>query len=330
MIADISNELAVVADIGGTYARFCCVNLTDLSMDKIEIYKCSDYGNFDEVLLSFLIQHKLQSIQYVAVAIACPVLSDVITMTNAHWHFSISQIKQKFKLKEFKVLNDFNAIAMSLPELKTHDLVTVGSGKIDSHKARVVLGAGTGLGVAYLLSDTVIHTAHAGEGGHISWGAKSEQEWFILNYLKKKYSHVSYERLLSGHGLENIYHALAAYKNHKVANQSTKEIVDAALDQSCSIAVESVMQFLTVLGSYAGDLALIFAAFGGIYIAGGIAPRLIKLFEKSEFRSSFENKGRFNKFNAQIPTYVITASQPGMLGAAVYLKQSLHHPVISA
>lgn len=329
MMLETINIHAIVADIGGTYARFSTVNLENLFIDKIEIYSCIDYHNFESVLEEYVVKHHLQHICHVAVAIACPVLDDVITMTNAHWNFSISEIKKKFCLLEFKVLNDFNAIAMSLPVLTNDELRSIGSGVGDSHKARVVLGAGTGLGVAYLLSDTFIHTAHAGEGGHISWGAKNEQEWFILNFLKRTYPHVSYERLLSGHGLENLYQALSAYKKVSVSALSTAHIVKAALENECEIAKASVLQFLTVLGSYAGDLALIFAAFGGVYIAGGIVPRLLSIIEQSEFRSSFESKGRFSKFNAQIPTYVITAKQPGILGAAVFLKQSLFHPVLA-
>jgi glucokinase len=156
----------------------------------------------------------------------------------------------------------------------------------------------------------------------VSWGAKTEQEWFIYGYLKKKYAHVSYERLLSGHGLENLYQALTALHQNERPPLSAAQIIPLALAQQCPVAELAVAQFFAILGAYAGDLALIFAAFGGVYIAGGIVPRLVSLLSHSDFRSRFEEKGRFSDFNAQIPTYVITAEQPGILGAAVYLKQS--------
>lgn len=323
MSIDDLKSYAIVADIGGTFARFSRVNLDNLAMDKIEIYSCASYNSLESVLLAYKEQHKLEEIKQVALAIACPVLDDVICMTNAHWRFSISELKHQLELTELYVLNDFNAIAMSLPVLSNQQILQIGSGHANPHGTRAVLGAGTGLGVAFLLADRGGYTAHAGEGGHISWGAKTEQEWFIYCHLKKKYEHVSYERLLSGHGLENLYQALAVMYQKDKPSIPASQIITLALAQQCTIAEAAVAQFFAVLGSYAGDLALIIAAFGGIYIAGGIVPRLISLLPSSDFRARFEEKGRFSDFNAKIPTYVITAEQPGILGAAVYLKQSI-------
>lgn len=323
MIFDDINSYAIVADIGGTFARFSCVNLDTLLIDKVEIYSCAAYSTFESVLLAYRAQYGLEEITQVALAIACPILDDMICMTNAHWHFSINELKQRLRLSEFKVLNDFNAIAMSLPVLSEVELVQVGRGKADNNKTRVVLGAGTGLGVASLVANKQGYLAHAGEGGHVSWGAKTEQEWFISCYLKKIYTHISYERLLSGQGLENLYRALAAFQHKEVAPLSATQIVALALAEESAIADVTIRQFFAILGAYAGDLALIFAAFGGVYLAGGIVPRLLPLLHRSDFRACFEDKGRFSDFNAQIPSYVITAEQPGILGAAVYLQQCL-------
>ncbi|CAM2749100.1 glucokinase [Legionella steigerwaltii] len=322
MSVDDFKSYAIVADIGGTFARFSRVNLENLVMDKVEIYSCAAYNSLESVLLAYKEQHKLEEIKQVALAIACPVLDDVICMTNAHWRFSISELKHKLALTELKVLNDFNAIAMSLPVLSNQQILQIGRGTADPNGARAVLGAGTGLGVAFLVPGQEGFSAHAGEGGHISWGARTEQEWFIYSHLKKKYDHVSYERLLSGHGLENLYQALAVFHQKEKPPIPASQIIILALAQQCAIAEAAVAQFFAILGSYAGDLALIIAAFGGIYIAGGIVPRLISLLPCSDFRTRFEEKGRFSNFNAKIPTYVITAEQPGILGAAVYLKQS--------
>lgn len=314
---------AIVADIGGTFARFSRVNLLDLQLDKIEIYPCAGFISLESVLLTYQSEHSLMDIKHIAIAIACPVIDDLICMTNCHWSFSINELKQNLGLAELKVMNDFNAIAMSLPVLTSHDLTQIGHGFSDASMVRVVLGAGTGLGVAYLSVDQQGYTAYAGEGGHMDWGAKTEIEWFIYQYLKNRYSHVSYERILSGHGLENLYKAIAAFHHEQVDPLSAAQIISLALAQECIIAQTAVAQFLASLGSYAGDLALAFGAFGGIYIAGGIVPRLLSLMKQSDFRNNFEDKGRFSDFNALIPTYVITAAQPGILGAAVSLKQSL-------
>mgnify|MGYP000101823747 CR=1 FL=1 len=327
MMYDDLNAYAIVADIGGTFARFSRVNLDTLEMDKIEIYACAEYSSIEAVLLTYQVKQSLENITQVALAIACPVLDDVVCMTNTDWRFSISELKQKLGLSELKVLNDFNAIAMSIPALSELQLVQVGKGLPDQSKPRVVLGAGTGLGVAYLIANDQDYLAQAGEGGHVSWGARTEQEWFIYCYLRKTYAHVSYERLLSGHGLENIYRALTVFYQQEERSLPAAQIVALALAQQCVVAEATVAQFFALLGAYAGDLALIFSAFGGIYIAGGIVPRLLPLLHHSDFRSRFEEKGRFSSFNAQIPVYIITAEQPGILGAAVYLKHRLNNQV---
>ncbi|KTD05915.1 glucokinase [Legionella gratiana] len=318
-----TKSYAIVADIGGTFARFACVRLENLAIDKVEIYTCAAFSSLEAVLLTYQEQYKLQEIKQVVIAIACPVFDDMICMTNTHWRFSISALKQKLNLTELKVLNDFNAIAMSLPALSAQQVFQIGRGTANKDSVRAVLGAGTGLGVAYLISNELGYSAYAGEGGHVSWGAKTDQEWFIYCYLKKQYAHISYERLLSGHGLENLYQALAALNQKDNAPMPAAQIIAMALAKQCAIAEAAVAQFFAILGSYAGDLALTFAAFGGIYIAGGIVPRLISLLHHSDFRVRFEEKGRFSEFNIQIPTFIITAEQPGILGAAVYLKQSL-------
>lgn len=314
---------AIVADIGGTFARFSRVNLNTLQMDKIEIYPCAAFPSFESVLAAYTKQQSLENIQRVAVAIACPVLDDLISMTNCHWRFSIKELKKQLGLFEFKVINDFTAITMCLPALANHELIQIGNGYSDAGKIKVVLGAGTGLGVAYLVPGPHGYTPYAGEGGHADWGAKTEQEWFIFNYLKNNFSHISYERLLSGQGLENLYKALTAFYQKEIDPLSAPEIINKALTQQCTIAQATIAQFFAILGTYAGDLALTFSSFGGVYIAGGIVPRILSLMYHSEFRLRFEDKGRFSDFNSLIPTYVVTAEQPGILGAAVYLKQSL-------
>jgi glucokinase len=314
---------AIVADIGGTFARFSRVNLVDLHMDNIEIYPCAEFSSFESVLLAYQKQHSLEHLKHVAIAIACPVIGDLISMTNCHWQFSIQDIKIKLDLAELKVMNDFTAIATSLPVLSHHHLVKIGEGYAGANQVKVVLGAGTGLGVAYLVPEQDSFIAHAGEGGHVDWGAKTEQEWFIYNYLAAIYSHVSIERILSGQGLENLYKAIALYQGQNKSPLRAAEIIALAVGQQCPIAAAVVAQFFASLGAYAGDLALTLGAFGGVYIAGGIVPRLISLIKDSEFRMQFEAKGRFTDFNALIPTYIITADQPGILGAAVSLKHSL-------
>lgn len=156
------NLYAIVADIGGTFARFSRVRLDTLFIDTIEIYSCAEYSSLESVLVAYQRKHGLEHLTQVAIAIACPVLGDEICMTNAHWRFSTQELQQKLSLSELTVLNDFNAIAMSLPALSEYELVQFGKGVADKNKTRVVLGAGTGLGVAYLVSQNQSYFAYGG------------------------------------------------------------------------------------------------------------------------------------------------------------------------
>lgn len=318
-----NNQYAIVADIGGTFARFGRANLINNSVDHIETYTCAQFINLEAAIITYQVQHALQYINQMAIAIACPVLDDHINMPNNSWCFSIQELQSKLSLSQLKVINDLSAIAMSLPALEAHELIPIGPKQsIKSEDVKVILGIGTGLGIAYLVPTANGYKARAGEGGHADWGAQTEQEWFIYSYLKQHYDHVSYERLLSGQGLENLYHALAAYHQKPALSLTAAEIITLALQQD-HVATITTQQFFSILGTYAGDLALTFGAIGGVYLAGGIIPRLYSLIPHADFRARFEAKGRFSYFNASIPTWMISSKQPGLMGAALSLQPSL-------
>ncbi|MFC4654329.1 MULTISPECIES: glucokinase [Rheinheimera] len=329
-MANMDVPFAIVADIGGTNARFSRVDLASLQLDKVAVYPCADFPTLAEALQFYREQQGLTAIRHVAIAIACPVTGDLVKMTNFSWQFSIEQMKQQLDLAEFIVLNDFTAVAMSLPALTAKELVKVGAGDVQSGKPMAVLGAGTGLGVAHLIPTPAGFIPLPGEGGHVDFTAQTEQEWFIQNFLAQKYGHVSPERLLSGPGLEDLYLAIAAFKGQQVDALNAAQIAGKALDNSCELCSAVVAQFFASLGGLAGDLALTLSTFGGVFVAGGITPKLLGLIEHSEFRSRFEAKGRFKGFNSGIATFVVTAEQPGLTGCAVYLKQHLassHHGI---
>lgn len=314
---------AIVADIGGTNARFSRVALNSMTLDKVAVYPCAQFATLADALSHYMQQQALTDIKHVAIAIACPVTGDQISMTNFHWQFSVKAMQQQLGLAALNVMNDFTAVAMCLPALTAEQKVKLGGGTAQNGKPMAVLGAGTGLGVAHLLQVGDQFIPLPGEGGHIDWAAQNEQEWFIQQMLAKEYGHVSPERLLSGPGLEAIYKALALYRQQVAEPLSAAEIARLALSGQSTLAVDTVQQFFASLGSVAGNLALTLSTFGGVYIAGGIVPKLLPLLADSEFRARFEAKGRFSAFNRQIATYVVTAEQPGLVGAAVYLKQFL-------
>lgn len=319
----VDDQHAVVADIGGTNARFCRINLDTFELDKIEILACADYRNLTDVMTAYSESQDVPLV-HVAIAIACPVESDSIQMTNHHWQFSIRGVRKEMKLKTFIVLNDFAAAAMSIVTLKPFEMTQIGGGQRDPKAPMVILGAGTGLGVGHLLrlaDGSVLPLP--GEGGHADWAPTTEKEWAIHRFFANRHGRVSAERLLSGPGLEGLYLAVANYHGRDVVPLRAAEIGARAVTGNDSLAVETVNQFFASLGSFAGNLALTLNTRGGVYIAGGVVPKLMKLMATSEFRSRFEHKGRFCSIAEAIPCYVITAEHAGLRGVAQYLKQTI-------
>lgn len=315
------SEINIIADIGGTNMRVAQIDVKGL-ITNIAIYACAEHASLAIVLTDFLTRHQLVGKKINAcLAIACPVDKDLIVMTNLPWQFSQTQLKAQLQLNELVLINDFTAIAHSIPHLGENQKVQIGLGDIIPNKPISICGAGTGLGVANLIPvDSGWHSL-SGEGGHVDFAPVDEQEIAILQYLSTKYARVSCEQLLSGLGIEQIYQALSYEKNGATSILSAKEITEKALSGSCSLSMETLAQFCRILGSFAGNLALTFGSYGGVYIAGGIVPRFIEFFASSEFRARFEAKGRLSSFNQPIPTFVVTEEQPGLLGASAYLKQ---------
>jgi len=316
-----NSEINIIADIGGTNMRVAQCDAQG-NITNITIYACADYASLADVLADFMKHQQLVDKKIDAcLAIACPVDKDLIVMTNLPWQFSQRQLKAQLQLNELVLINDFTAIAHAIPQLGVQQKVQIGVGEVNLNKPISICGPGTGLGVAHLIAvDSVWHSL-SGEGGHVDFAPVDQQEVAILNFLANKYSRVSYEQLLSGLGIEQIYQALSDAKNTQASPLSAKEITENALSGSCDLAVETLAQFCRILGSFAGNLALTLGSYGGVYIAGGIVPRFIEFFASSEFRQRFEQKGRLSSFNQPIPTFVVTEEQPGLLGASAYLKQ---------
>ena len=316
-----ANEINIIADIGGTNMRVAQTD-EDGNISNIEIYACADYAGLADVLSNFLARHQLQDKKINAcLAIACPVDKDLIVMTNLPWQFSQQALKAELQLNELVLINDFTAIAHAIPQLTESQKVQIGSGETIAGKPISICGPGTGLGVANLVALNQGWLSLSGEGGHVDFAPVDQQEIAILNFLLTKYARVSYEQLLSGLGLEQIYQALSFIKNGIASELPAKEITTRALANSCDLCAETLAQFCRVLGSFAGNLALTLSSYGGVYIAGGIVPRFINYFENSDFRARFEAKGRMSGFNQPMATFVVTEEQPGLIGASAYLRQ---------
>jgi len=318
------SPINLVADIGGTNIRLGLVN-NDGSTGEIKTYQCDRFNSLADVICEYLALQDCEGKTINAcLAIACPVETDQITMTNLPWTFSQSALKKELNIDQLFLINDYTAIAHAIPSLTDAQKVQIGEGKAISDKPISICGPGTGLGVANLIPTKDGWCCLGGEGGHVDFAPIDSDEVKILNYLLESKQHrISYEQLLCGKGLEQIYQAFLSIDNLPESHLSAEQISAKAIDGSCSVCEKALNQFCNSLGSFAGNLALTLGCFGGVYIAGGIVPRFISFIENSDFRQRFDAKGRLSSFINNIPTYVITEAQPGLIGASAYIRQQL-------
>ena len=302
----------LVADVGGTNTR-CAIARPGGSVDSIETFCNRDFSGLDGLLGAYLGSLTPGQRPHEAViAIAAPIRGDEIRMVNINWEFSVTGLARALALKRVTPLNDFEAQAYALPVLGPDDLRQVGGGEAVNGAPKVVVGPGTGLGTAGLVSIAGRWHAITGEGGHVTMAPSNEREARIVALGRERYGHCSAERLISGAGLAFVYGALNG------GPALAPDEVGARIEAREAAALEALDVFFQLLGTVASNLALSFAAFGGVYIGGGITPRYIEQFENSGFRQRFEDKGRYRPFLADIPTWVITADQPALRGLAAY------------
>ena len=315
----------LLADIGGTYARFALETAPGM-FEHAATLRCADHADFHAAVSTYLASLPEGGIQHAAVAIANPVEGDEVRMTNYHWQFSIEQMRERLGFDRLVVVNDFTALAMALPRLAPDGKRQVGGGLAHERSVVGLLGAGSGLGVSGLIPADDGWIALGTEGGHTSFSPRDERELAILHHAWKHLSHVSFERLLSGSGLELIYRALAERAGARAAEGlSAPEITRRALAASDAVCSETLEAFCAMLGTAAANLAVTLGALGGIYIGGGIVPRLGAYFDRSPFRARFEDKGRFSSYLAQIPTWVITADNATFHGVSAILASQLRN-----
>jgi glucokinase len=254
---------------------------------------------------------------------ANPVQGDRVQMTNRDWSFSIEALKESMGLQRLIVLNDFKALALALPALQADELRPLLPGTADPQAPRAVLGPGTGLGVATLISTPQGDVALDGEGGHVTLAAADDEEAAVLAWLRQRFGHVSAERALSGPGLVNLYEAACGLSGSAATSLSPADVVDAARRGTDAACVKALGWFMAFLGNVAGNLALTVGARGGVYIGGGIPPRIADLLPASSFTERFLGKGRFRSYLSAIPVHLIDArSSAALRGAARALDTS--------
>jgi len=323
MVTSAGSELTtwLVGDIGATHARFGLVS-PDAKLLHTRTLSDEDYPTIDDALAAFLAEHgALPMPRQAAIAIASPVSGDRVAMTNHPWIFSVLALKARFAFERLEVINDFTALALALPRLASDERLAVGGGAPVAGAPTGVLGPGSGLGVSGLVPSGKGWVALTGEGGHATMAPATDREGAVLDRMRRHFDHVSAERALSGPGLVNLYNTLAVIDGVPAKVYTAAQITDLAIRAEDPLCVETTTMFCAMLGTMAGNLALTLGARGGVYIGGGIVPKLGQTFLDSPFRERFEAKGRLRSYLETIPTFVVTHPLPAFLGCAALLAQ---------
>ncbi|MCC6917236.1 MAG: glucokinase [Nitrosomonas sp.] len=331
------DQYLLYGDIGGTKTllRSAVIRGGVVECHHEHLYDSHEYADFDAILADFLAQSGCQP-AVACFAIAGPVVEQEVHLTNLPWIISAHAIAEKFSIPAVKIVNDFEGTAASIDVLPQGDLVTLQAGKPSPSAPRVVLGAGTGMGVAWLIKHGRYYEPLATEAGHVDFAPTSATQIELLRYLMAKFHRVSIERLLSGQGLTHIFNFLqtdAAKGEHlKSIELNTDDgatVTRLAFEHRYPIALQALDLFAEIYGTYAGNLALTGLCRGGVYIAGGIAPRIIQVLRQPGFIRAFVNKGRYSALVREIPVYVVMNPKAGLLGAGLLAQRLLQQPAIA-
>ncbi len=312
----------LIGDIGGTNARFALADRSAPGFSDMVVLQCADFASADAAIKHYLELVSAPAPEVICLAAAGPIVDQRVRFTNNTWSVAADEMAADFSTAAVRLLNDFEAIAYSIPFLTADDCLPIDFPKStalpDEHYTVGIVGSGTGLGTAGLRKHGDLIIPISGEGSHGGFAPESQVQLDILIKLRERFDRVSTERLVSGPGLENIYCALIRIHKENRPKLSAADIFAKANDNSDPRAAEAVHVFFEILGQYAGDLALTLGAKDGIFVAGGIAQRYPEMLANSRFRSGFENKGRYRSLMERIPTQLILHEQPGLLGASYY------------
>lgn len=308
----------LVADIGGTNARFGITSASDPTPRAVEVLNTPDYADIHSAVRAYLSRADIELPRSMCAAIAGPVNSEIIRMTNSRWSFSPAELQQNLGLESLTIINDFEAMAWGVSGIGPHERVQIGGLPAASDKLPIaVIGPGTGFGAALLLADGGGPRVVATEGGHASLAPTNQQELAITSWLLQQGIFCSRETVLSGAGLELLYRAISAMGGETVP-MAAPDIQQQAVANSDGPARQALEVFCAMLGTAAADQALCSGALGGVYIVGGIVPRFVPFLKASQFRQRFDADQRtMSDYLQAIPVYVVTALNLGLRGAAL-------------
>ncbi|WP_423194038.1 glucokinase [Cupriavidus sp. H18C2] len=315
----------LLADVGGTNVRFA-LETAPMRIGAVTAYKVADHVSLEAAMRQYLSTLPDDARPaHAAIGLANPVTGDHVKLTNHNWAFSVEAMRQSLALQTLVAINDFTSLALALPHLSDDDIVQVRPGTAVATAPRALIGPGTGLGVSGLVpAPGGGAVALAGEGGHIEVMPVTDDEWIAWRAAHDQLGRVSAERLLSGMGLSHIHASLSAETGTPLDTLLTPaQVTDGALKQGDPLCRRAFDAFCGLLGSVAGDIALVLGARGGVYIGGGIVPRFVQAFHASPFNARFVDKGRMGKYLAEVPVFVIAAEFPALPGLARALADRL-------
>ncbi len=304
--------MIIVADIGGTNTRLALFQAGKIG--KIKIYPSNSFRSFEEILSEYLKTIGPFDFEAISIGVAGTVSGKKANCVNLSWGIEIETLQRAFEFQKVVLMNDFEAAAWGIIALPTSDLLKVGGKKARANFPRAILGAGTGLGEAIIIpcNNQRFHVLPT-EGGHTEFAPCDKTEWHLFQFLQEKYGHVSVERVVSGPGLKDTFLFLSGNE------LSPQKVVELALQKRDENAVKALEIFIKNYGKEAANLALKSLAFGGVYIAGGIAPKIKEVFIEFGFREAFEDKGRMQAVVHDIPVFIVLHQYLGLLGAGIRL-----------
>lgn len=312
----MGGTVSLVGDIGGTNARFALVDEGSARPRDEQTVRCADFPGLEQAIRAYLAGRGNAQVRQAALDVATGITGDFVQLTNGPWGFSVEQTRRSLGLERLHLINDFTALALSVPTLAPQEIRQIGGGTAVAGTPIAVIGPGTGLGVSALIPAGDRWIPLQGEGGHTAFSPMSEREAGVLQWFWRHYDHVSTERVVSGMGLENLYQALCGLDGVQAQCLDPQQITSAGLAGSDAHCREALEMFCGILGTAASNLVVTLGARAGCYIGGGIVPKLGEYFSRSPFRARFEAKGRFSGYVATVPTYVILAETPALRGLA--------------
>ncbi|MBN9044139.1 MAG: glucokinase [Rhizobiales bacterium] len=310
----------LVGDIGGTNARFAILVDPHAEPKEFPVLQTAGYATIDEAIQSGVLDHTSILPRSAVLAVAGPVDGDEIDLTNCPWIVRPKEMIAHLGFEDVTVLNDFEAQALAVVALEGTHLEQIGGKPDDILATRVVLGPGTGLGVAGLVRTRNAWVPVPGEGGHIDLGPRTERDYAVFPHIARIEGRISAEQILCGRGVCNLYHAVCAADGVAPGLGTPADITSAGLDGSDAQARETLELFVTCLGRVAGDLALVFMAHGGVYLSGGIPQRILPALKSGAFRAAFEDKAPHKAIMRDIPVRVITQHLAALTGLCAFAR----------